>query len=221
MALKQKNNLTSFGSLFEELRKNAGYSIEKLSEETKIPKRHIEALEFEKFESLPPDVYVRGFISKCCDSLGANEEKERLFRLYYQQGRFRVIGQHSHRESAKRPIAIRPRQMWILTAGIFILSIFIYFLANFIPYVFSPEITLANPSEENFVVNFSDFIIEGQAKNTAQLTLNGKEMYIGKNGVFDDVIELREGVNILKFEARNILGRTTEVVSRVVYIADN
>ena len=217
MSLKQ-NNQTSFGSLFKKLRKDSGYSVGQLVEATKIPQRYIEALELERFESLPPDVYARGFIIKCCDAMGVPDEKERLLRLYAQQGRFLGIRSAESEAPIRKPIIIGPRHIGILATGMFIVFIFAYLLISFIPYVFSPEIVLDNPSGENLIVNFSDINIVGHAKNTAQLTLNGKELYIGENDTFEYIFKLREGVNILKFEAENRLGRTAGLVSRVVYI---
>lgn len=218
MSLKQSTQI-SFGALFKKLRKDSEYTIDQLVEETKIPKRHIEALEYERFDSLPPAVYVRGFITKCCDVFDAEEEKHKLLRLYSRQAKLQNISDIVNSNSnLPKPIFIGPRHIGVLTTAVFSIFLLAYFLINFIPYIFSPEITLDNLSAENLVVNFPEITIVGTASYISELTLNGKELYIGENGVFEETFGLKEGVNILKFEAVSRLGRDTELVKRVVYI---
>lgn len=215
----KQNNQISFGDLFKKMRKDSAYTIDQLAEETKIPKRHIESLEYERFDSLPPTVYVRGFIIKCCDVFDAEEEKHKLLRLYSQQGRLQNISDIVNSNSnLPKPIFIGPRHMGILATAAFSVFLLAYFLINFVPYIFSPEIILDNLSTENLVVNFPEITIVGTASHIAELTLNGKKLYIGENGVFEETFGLKEGVNILKFEAASKLGRDTELVRRVVYI---
>jgi len=93
-----------------------------------------------------------------------------------------------------------------------------YISIRFIPFLFSPEIVLVNPAGENVIVNSQDVLVEGRVKNTHSLTLNGKELYIGENGIFEDRVRMREGINAIAFTAQNIFGRSTQLIKNVVYI---
>lgn len=64
MANSNKKTWSSFGECFKELRTDANMSLEELSEISKIQIIHLQNLEQENFDSLPPYVYVRGFIQR-------------------------------------------------------------------------------------------------------------------------------------------------------------
>jgi cytoskeleton protein RodZ len=51
-----------FGQLLRQLREAQGQSVESLTQATRIPFRHLLALEAEQFQSLPSDASARGFI---------------------------------------------------------------------------------------------------------------------------------------------------------------
>lgn len=111
MSSTDKRKWSSFGEFFSELRGNAGITLEELSEISKIQIRHLRNLEQERFDLLPPYVYVRGFIARSCavftqkihedaaaksgiDSSGANhissysDCQDKLTRLYISRAGF-------------------------------------------------------------------------------------------------------------------------------------
>ena len=73
-------------SIGEELRKRRealGKSHERLSVRLRIPARHLEALEDERFDLLPGNGYARGFLKTYSDYLGA--DTARLLLLYEER----------------------------------------------------------------------------------------------------------------------------------------
>ena len=114
--------------------------------------------------------------------------------------------------------SITPRRLYFFGAFLFLIMITAYISIRFIPFLFSPEIVLVNPAGENVIVNSQDVLVEGRVKNTHSLTLNGKELYIGENGIFEDRVRMREGINAIAFTAQNIFGRSTQLIKNVVYI---
>ena len=114
--------------------------------------------------------------------------------------------------------SVTPRRLYFLGAFLFLSLITAYISIGFIPFLFSPEIVLVNPSGENVIVNSKDVLVSGRVKNTHSLTLNGKELYIRENGIFEEQVNLREGINAIAFRAQNIFGRSTQLVKNVVYI---
>ena len=113
---------------------------------------------------------------------------------------------------------ITPSRLRIAAVSLFLFAIAIYLFIKFIPFLFSPAITLEKPGTENVVVNFSQIEVAGYANHASSLTLNGEELYIGKNGKFNKIVELTEGINRLVFDAESLFGRKAEVVRKVVYI---
>jgi len=226
ICLEKKNmkaKATSFGPYFKKLRRSAGLSLDKLSEVSKIPKYHLERLEREEFEKLPPTVYVRGFIVKCCGVFNAGDSVSELQRLYDQQNA-PYMKDTDHKEIGHKvamPFSITPQHIRWLGIFLFLFFVGLYLFIRFIPYFFAPGIILEKPVTENVVVNFSEIEVRGSAINTSLLTLNGEEMYIEENGEFTSKVDLEEGINRLVFEAHSRFGRKAEIVRRVVYIKNS
>jgi cytoskeletal protein RodZ len=51
-----------FGQLLRQLRETHGHSVEYVTQTTRVPSRHLKALEAEQFQSLPSDASARGFV---------------------------------------------------------------------------------------------------------------------------------------------------------------
>ncbi|MBI5202308.1 MAG: DUF4115 domain-containing protein [Elusimicrobia bacterium] len=57
------------GSTLRQARIRRGQSLEVVSQQTRIPKKMLEALETNRFEEFPAIVYLRGFLKNYCDHL--------------------------------------------------------------------------------------------------------------------------------------------------------
>jgi cytoskeleton protein RodZ len=63
----------SFGSDLQKLRKKSGVSLEAIAATTKVPSRHLRALEQEHWAELPGGIFIRGIVRSYCNVLGLNE----------------------------------------------------------------------------------------------------------------------------------------------------
>ncbi len=66
---------TGIGAALRKARTDRGKSIEEASRETRIRAEYLQALERERFDVLPGDVYVRGFLRSYSSYLGLDPEK--------------------------------------------------------------------------------------------------------------------------------------------------
>lgn len=62
--------------------------------------------------------------------------------------------------------------------------------------------------------------VKGNAKNAVYLTLNGREIYIEKDGTFSESIALLPGLGVIKIDARDKFGKVAEKKFEVVYQKD-
>lgn len=58
--------------------------------------------------------------------------------------------------------------------------------------------------------------VRGRTTPDADVTVNGRPLYIGSSGEFEERFSLFPGVNTLTFEAKNRYGKTTRIVRRIV-----
>lgn len=59
--------------------------------------------------------------------------------------------------------------------------------------------------------------VQGLAKNAVYLTLDGREIFIDKNGWFDEPTALSPGVSVVTLSARDKFGKTSEKKFELVY----
>ena len=64
-----------FGAYLRAQRELRGVSLEEIFSETKIPLRHLEALEGNEQDDLPDEVFVKGYIKSYADAIGANADE--------------------------------------------------------------------------------------------------------------------------------------------------
>jgi cytoskeleton protein RodZ len=87
-------NLTGFGRFLKQAREYKGASLRDVERKTRIPRRHIFALENEQYDQLPPLIYARGIVRNYAQYLGI-DPVDALARFEESHGQrsggFRVV----------------------------------------------------------------------------------------------------------------------------------
>lgn len=65
-------HLTGFGRFLRQAREYKGVSLRDVERKTRIPRRHLHALETEEFDQLPPLIYARGIVRNYAQYLGVD-----------------------------------------------------------------------------------------------------------------------------------------------------
>ena len=79
--------MESFGAYLRSLREEQGKTLEEIAENTKIAVANLDLLERDRYELLPPRVFVRGFIRSYVQELGVSpEESLRRFEEFTKEG---------------------------------------------------------------------------------------------------------------------------------------
>lgn len=116
----------TFGALLRAAREAAGYSLDEISNRTKISMGQLEALENESVRLLPEAVYVRAFIRDICRAIGADPQPI-LAAYAAQYGKpepvrslFSVRQSDVPRREMKKAVEFRPstrrRGLWVFIA---------------------------------------------------------------------------------------------------------
>ncbi len=207
--LPQKEGL---GEKLAKKRISLGLDIKDIEKAIRIRAKYIEAIENGRYDNLPPDVYVRGFITNYASYLKLDPNK--VLKLFERERGLVESVKRAKSAPIVKPIdtpklIITPKTITIFT----IVAIFTLIL-GYIGWQVSiltapPKLVLSSPSD-NSTTSSNSTIVSGQTDQGAALQINGVSVGIDQDGSFKEKINLQSGVNIIKIVAKNKLGRSTE-----------
>ena len=97
--------------------------------------------------------------------------------------------------------------------GLLCLLAYIIWQARFL--IMGPQITLSVEPER--VSNERIITLEGQARNIAKITLNGRQIFTDPTGNFAEALVLENGYTIATIAATDRYGRTTTLTRPFMY----
>jgi len=96
--------MESFGAYLKGLREEKGKSLQDIASNTKIPSSNLDFLEKDRYDLLPPRVFVKGFIRSYVEELGLNpEESVRRFEAFTKDGEMPDYSQDEHPVFHQKP----------------------------------------------------------------------------------------------------------------------
>ena len=100
--------------------------------------------------------------------------------------------------------------------AIFLITLFGYGIFEIWNYATGPKIIISLPTNGS-AVSESLISIEGQGKNTKEITLNDRAIVVDEKGNFTEKILLSYGYNVLELKAEDRFGKMTEQKLQIVY----
>lgn len=206
---KNKKDLSEF---LKEKRQSKNFSLEKLSELTKIQLYHLEALEAGQFEKLPPSVYRDGIFKRLSKFLDTNEGE--IMEAY--RNKFEFSNSTMPFDSAYPNYSyfiLTPNKLIIFAGGLLLalLSGYLWYQFNFL---IGPPNLAIKPSEDA-TTKEETILVSGKTDNGIDLTINGENTYVDSNGGFKKDIKLAAGINIIEIKAVNSFDKVTKIIRQV------
>lgn len=98
-----------------------------------------------------------------------------------------------------------------------LLAVFVagYFLYQARGYLLGPRLAVESPGPGE-TIHDAYLKISGQAFNVASLSLNGRQIFTDKNGIFEERLLLARGYNIIELTAADKFGRVKKEKREVV-----
>lgn len=220
----ETNNLepqTSLGRFLREARKSKGLTPARLSEMSRIPLWHLRSIEEGNYENLPPEVYLRGVFSRLARFLELSP-KDILGKYYEDKPQPEIV--QAAPASTPRPLslsywAITPKKIAIFSSTLFLVLIFAYLWYQYDVFVGPPTLVLLDPKQD-IEVRSPEIKIKGNTDSDVSLTINGQDVYVNQDGLFDSTINLTAGINAIEIRARNRRGEETTIVRQILYKTD-
>ncbi len=209
------------GAFLKKMRQEKGWSLEKVSDETKILLSILKNLENDEYENLPPPVYLKGMIKKYANFLKL--DKEKVFKLYQKSngrnlssGKYDLLPKNRFLTYQSKFIFffknVCPKILKYFFWG-FILFYFIYEASFFI---LPAKIILYSP-DRDFTTNQAELVISGKVIRGKRFFMKDQEISFEENGLFNERIILAPGINNIQFRAVNILGYETVLIRQIIY----
>lgn len=206
------------GETLLEARRKKSISIKALSRHLNIKKEYLEALEAGNFRSLPADIYIRSYLETLASYLEL--EQENLIGLYQQergiQKQIKISSSSARKKNYKIPkIIITPRTFYIGLVSLIVLLLFVYLWYEFSGLSRLPKVNVYEPSYDQTIKD-NVITLSGQTDPDALLTINDQLIYIDSSGSFKEKIGLQQGINVIKVQATNRLGRKSTIERKII-----
>lgn len=199
------------GESLRRAREERHLSLRTVARETKLPIKHLQAIEAGDWESLPRGDYARYFMREYAKYLSLDPEP-----LLSEVAPGALPMQAS--QPARRPVdttrAVHPMRR-LLVLGILVLVLgYLVFAARVV--LRPSELTLTSP-EQDVATDQAVLIVSGVTVAGTEVTLNGAPVQVNERGRFSQEVPLQPGLNILTIVGKKGLSRAVTVVRRVLF----
>lgn len=221
MSSENRKDLSEF---LKEKRQSKNFSLEKLSELTKIPLYYLEAIEAGQFEKLPPSIYREGIFRRLSKFLDIN--KDEIMEAYKSEFKsssntFPISIYPNYSFRIENSPAVKRESHFVLTQNklmIFAGALFLALLSGYLWYQFNfligPPNLIVKPSEDT-ITKEESILISGKTDNGIDLTINGENTYVDSNGSFEKSVKLAAGLNAIEIQAINNFGKVSKIIRQV------
>lgn len=208
------------GQRLKLVRQKKGLTLLMAERLTKVKLKYLEALEEDRHDLLPTEVYTLGFLRCYGEVLGFNTKK---LLDQYRYERRAVVTAKGNKESLLAPIKqltlprflLTPKALFTSLSAIIVIVLVAYIAIGVRGFLAPPSLAIEEPKPDSRI-EAAVLTVAGQTDPTVSLTLNGEVVTIGPDGRFKRDIALIPGLNALEFVAINRLGKEKKETRKVL-----
>ncbi len=199
----------TLGEKLKKLRSDKRIALNEVSRVTKIRVEYLQCLEDGKYDELPADVYVRGFLKSYGDFLGVDEYS--LVRLFEKEKGIKKNLEKGKNPSKKKikiqspnisAFIFTPKKIILFLVAVFVAGAFFYLYREAGSLTDNPRLIILNP-EPNSQVEGNTVSLEGKTDKDARVFVNDQVVLVDDNGKFKEDISLQSGINVIHVRALN------------------
>ncbi len=211
----------SLGQKLRALRRGQAVSMEMMERTTHIQRRYLEALERGRYEALPEPLYSRNFIRAYTRVLGADEQY--FLELYEEEcGRCDLV---EPMRAPRQRARMSKFFVWNKFAAIGVLAFVILGVFSYLGWqvhsiVSPPEVVVFSPGDAA-VTDEAIVHVEGLVQGEATVYVNGEQIVVGDDHVFEVDVDLEKGLNTIVVEAERRYSRRATLERQVFFNPDS
>ncbi len=207
----------TLGEYLYSIRQDLGLSLEEVAKQTGIFEKFIAALETGKYQQLPPDVYVLGFLKKIADvyNISCTEllEQFKKERNLSEQTARKIVSPANGFLSVLKNISVTPKLITISAGALLGIGAGLYIIVQVFSVNRTPALTILSPTKDS-VVKGSSVEIKGQTEPGITVSVNGQNVLVQPDGSFSSTLSVVPGQKDLHLVATNKFGKSkTENIS--------
>jgi cytoskeletal protein RodZ len=216
--VRKKVNSQTLGEKLQEIRRTADVSLNEIAKATKVRKKYLEMLEQGKHDQLPPDVYVKGFLTNYAKYLSI--EVSDVISLYEKErGVAKNIKKLKTPKEARRKfqipsITVTPKVLTLVLFVVFVGIGFAYFYREVGKFSAAPRLVIVQPAGNSSIEGNSVDVVGITDKDT-KVSINGQPVFVDEKGEFNETISLSQGINELEVKSENRFGNEAAKKVRV------
>ncbi len=213
----KKVPMETLGEYLSEIRTQLNLTLEEVAQKTGLYEKFVYYIEQGKYQLLPPDVYVLGFLKKLAavykvspESLIDQYKKER--GIVEHVAREKIAPQRSWRGWLQK-VTITPRLLTITGSVTISVIAFFYVVVQVFAINKTPSLEILEPKNDA-VINGTSVSVSGKTEPGIIISINGQNVFVQNDGTFHTTLGVAPGQKELKVEAQNKFGKqSTRIVS--------
>lgn len=214
--VRKKVKSYTLAEKLKRVREQHGISLSEISKATKIRKVYLEKIEEGKYDQLPADVYIKGFLRGYADYIGL-DIKEVLKQYEKERGVLSNIkktktddGEQNRLRRFRLPmVTITPRMATAVFFGVLVFAGFMYFYKEIGKLSETPRLVVMQPTSDTSISG-SSIDVTGVTDKENKVTINGQPIYVNDSGQFKETLSLQKGLNSISVKSVNRFGKEIE-----------
>ncbi len=208
------------GQRLKAVRLKRGLTLEQVEQLTKVRLKYLQALEDDRPDILPTEVYCLGFLRCYGEALGFNTKK--LLDQYRQErgaiksakGPTNQVLAPAKQLSGPR-FLLTPKTLFTAVSLCLVIGLVSYVAAGIHRFLAPPSLVVDEPKPDSRVTS-STIAVTGKTDPAVSLTINGELITVQTDGTFKRDIAVIPGLNALEFSAINRVGKETKFSRKVL-----
>lgn len=194
-----------------------GLNFEKIMVLTGVPKHYLDYIFSGEWHRLPAAPYTRGYFKKL--ELALETAPGDLWNMYKEEAEIQSSGA-TDRLPENRFAIKKVKRTWVWPAVIGGIAV-VYLAINAGRLIGIPPLDVQNPLSATVISHLSSFELSGLIDTHDKVFINNEEVFIDKDGRFQENYNLQPGLNTFEILAKRFLGRETKVVKQIIYQPEN
>lgn len=209
---KTKNvKIDTLGGYLKQIREKLNFDIKTVNLLTQIKPVYIESLEAGRYDQLPADVYIRGFL-KNLSQIYRIDEKVLIDQYEKEHGFAQAAITRTKLHNTK--VWLTPK-MIIVLVSVLTLVLAVGYVAGEIRSVLAPpKLTLDEPRGDE-TVSGNSIVVSGSAEIGSDVAINDQAVFLDQNGQFNENVILSPGINQIQVTAKNKFNKLATVTRTI------